>query len=220
MKQLLIILFMPLISMAQQTYVPDDNFENALEYMGIGNGIPNDNYVTTANISNVIHLYLSNLDIYDLTGIEDFTSLETLDAGNNYIKTLDLSNNPNLNYFMLDNLPLSCLNIANGNNKFTPGGGMSGQDCSLTGVPNLNCITIDANVWSPGQFIMHLDSLLNWVGPCPPCNTTVNSISEDNPYRKVVRVIDLFGREVINYNQAVFFKYDDGTVERKVIIKP
>ena len=35
MKQLLIILFMPLISMAQQqTYVPDDNFEAALELYG------------------------------------------------------------------------------------------------------------------------------------------------------------------------------------------
>jgi hypothetical protein len=219
-KLLLILLCLPMIGFGQNTYVPDDNFEAYLEANGMGNGIPNDNYVTTANISNVIDLHLSNLGIYDLTGIEDFTSLETIDAGNNYIISLDLSNNLNLDYFDLNNLPLSCLNIANGNNYGTGGGTMAGQDCSLTGVPSLNCVTIDANVWSPGQFIMHLDSLLNWVGPCPPCNTTVNSISEVNPYRKVVRVVDLFGREVINYNQAVFFIYDDGTVERKVIIKP
>ena len=57
MKQLLIILFMPLISMAQQqTYVPDDNFEAALELMGIGNGIPNDDYVDTYNISDITSL--------------------------------------------------------------------------------------------------------------------------------------------------------------------
>tara|TARA_R110000803_G_scaffold121066_1_gene189182 strand:+ start:13316 stop:13969 length:654 start_codon:yes stop_codon:yes gene_type:complete len=217
MKQLLIILFMPLISMAQQTYVPDDNFEAALEYMGIGNGIPNDNYVTTANISNVIDLDLNNQNIYDLTGIEDFTSLEYLGIRNNYIKSLDLSNNLNLDYFELDNNPLSCLNIANGNNYGTPG---SMSDCSLTGVPSLNCITVDSNVSFPGLAIRHLDSHLFNAGPCVPCNTTVNSISEANPYRKVVRVIDLFGREVINYNQVVFFIYDDGTVERKVIIKP
>ncbi len=38
-KLLLILLCLPLISLAQQTYVPDDNFENYLESNGMGNGI-------------------------------------------------------------------------------------------------------------------------------------------------------------------------------------
>ena len=33
-----------------QTYVPDSAFEAYLENNGMGNGIPNDNYVTTSNI--------------------------------------------------------------------------------------------------------------------------------------------------------------------------
>jgi hypothetical protein len=37
--------------------------------------------------------------------------------------------------------------------------------------------------------------------------------------RKLVRVVDLFGRDVIQYNQAVFLIYDDGSVERRVIIQ-
>ena len=209
---------MPLISMAQQTYVPDDNFEAALEYMGIGNGIPNDNYVNTVNISNVLSLYLDNQSINDLTGIEDFTALENISIRNNYIKSLDLSNNPNLNYFTLDNNPLSCLNIANGNN-IGPNG-MIGQDCSLTGVPSLNCVTIDDPFSNcPGQFIMYIDSHLVYTASCPPCNITINDVSEVEQYRKLVRIIDLFGRDVIQYDQAVFFIYDDGSVERKVIIQ-
>ena len=55
------------------TYVPDDNFEQFL----ISNGYDNflDDSVKTINIqnSNLTTLYLANLSISDLTGIEDFT---------------------------------------------------------------------------------------------------------------------------------------------------
>ena len=45
MKKLLLILFyLPLLTLAQQTYVPDDNFEAYLEANGMGNGIANDDY--------------------------------------------------------------------------------------------------------------------------------------------------------------------------------
>ena len=54
MKKLLVILLcLPMIGFGQQTYVPDDNFEAYLEANGIGNGVPNDDYVTTANIETV-----------------------------------------------------------------------------------------------------------------------------------------------------------------------
>tara|TARA_R100000935_G_scaffold3012_5_gene8021 strand:+ start:358 stop:990 length:633 start_codon:yes stop_codon:yes gene_type:complete len=210
---------MPLISMAQQqTYVPDDNFEAALETMGIGNGIPNDNYVTTSNIDIVTDLQIGGLFIDDLTGIEDFTSLEHLNASHNNLKSLDLSNNLLLNYIILDYNPLSCLNIANGNN-LNSITGMSREDCSMIGVPYLNCVTVDSNVNVPAQVIMWLDSHVQLAGPCPPCNITINDVSEVNQYRKLVRIIDLFGRDVIATNEAVFFIYDDGSVERKVIIQ-
>ncbi len=82
---------------AQETYVPDFFFENYLENNGMGNGIPNDNYVTTANISNVQILDITNQGVIaDLTGIEDFTQLTTLYCSNNQIVSLDLSNNSQL----------------------------------------------------------------------------------------------------------------------------
>ena len=81
-KLLLIFLCLPIISLAQQTYVPDDSFEAYLETNGLGNGIINDDSVNTNSISYVSSLaFFSNTPngfngwIYDLTGIEDFTAL-------------------------------------------------------------------------------------------------------------------------------------------------
>lgn len=82
---------------AQQTYVPDDAFEQALIDKGYDNVL--DDYVTTANISGVTHLDVSpciscsNGNIQDLTGIEGFTALEELFCGRNKLNTLDLSQN-------------------------------------------------------------------------------------------------------------------------------
>ena len=70
-KLLLILLFFPMIGFGQQTYVPDDNFEDYLEYNGMGNGTPNDNYVLTSNINTETSLEIDNINISDLTGIED-----------------------------------------------------------------------------------------------------------------------------------------------------
>ena len=63
---------------SQQTYVPDDNFEAYLEANGMGNGIANDDSVTTSNISAITSLDVSTKAISDLTGIEDFTALTSL----------------------------------------------------------------------------------------------------------------------------------------------
>ena len=74
MKRLLLLLLMvPIFSIAQQTYVPDDNFEQALINLGYDNVL--DDSVTTASIDTVNALLVSNLAIADLTGIENFDSL-------------------------------------------------------------------------------------------------------------------------------------------------
>ena len=62
-------------TIAPQTYVPDDNFEAYLEANGMGNGIANDDSVTTSNIVGITSLDVSSKAISDLTGIEDFTAL-------------------------------------------------------------------------------------------------------------------------------------------------
>ena len=63
--------------LAQNTYVPDDNFEQALIDLGYDDTL--DDYVLTANISGVTSLKLHNqgagLGISDLTGIADRKSV-------------------------------------------------------------------------------------------------------------------------------------------------
>ena len=50
----------------------------------MGDGIANNDYVTTANISGVTFLDVNNQNIVDLTGIEDFDSLSILKAHTNF----------------------------------------------------------------------------------------------------------------------------------------
>ncbi|HIC38661.1 MAG TPA: hypothetical protein EYO79_04225, partial [Candidatus Marinimicrobia bacterium] len=118
----------------EQTYVPDDNFEAYLESNGMGNGIANDDSVTTANINTIIALTIGNNGISDLTGIEDFTLLtslhvyanqltsldvsglpllEVLHCASNNITTLDVSNNPYLALLRCQANNISTLDVSN-----------------------------------------------------------------------------------------------------------
>ena len=92
----LILSLIAMISMAQTTNVPDANFESYLETNGMGNGINGDHLVTTANISSVTYLGVNGLNISDLTGIEDFTSLTDLSCSDNNLTTLILPPVPRL----------------------------------------------------------------------------------------------------------------------------
>ena len=94
-----------------QTYVPDDNFEAYLESNGMGNGIANDDYVTTANIDTVPFLDVSGSNINDLTGIQDFISVHHLWCDFNNLAALDVSSNTALVELYCGYNELSSLNI-------------------------------------------------------------------------------------------------------------
>ena len=99
-KLLLILLCLPMIGLGQQTYVPDDAFEEYIElnFPLADNGIPNDDYVLTAGVvfsgfTGFLHLgnTPSTSSIQDLTGIEDFSNVFSLIISNLNITTIDLS---------------------------------------------------------------------------------------------------------------------------------
>lgn len=122
---------------AQETYVPDNNFEAYLEANGMGNGVPNDDYVTTANISGVGSLIVWGYNIADLTGIEDFTSLSMLFCFDNQLTTLDLSQNTNLNDLRCNDNNLTTLNVSN-NTSLTTFFCYNNQLTSIVGLGNTN----------------------------------------------------------------------------------
>lgn len=116
LKNKIISLFLLLYTgiLAQNIYVPDDNFEQALIDLGYDNVL--DDYVLSANITSVTNLNLQDKNIYDLTGIEGFTALDTLDCSNNHLTTLDISSNTNLTHLRCGFNSLTSLDLTNNPN--------------------------------------------------------------------------------------------------------
>ncbi len=111
---------------AQFTIIPDQNFEQALIDLGHDNII--DGQVLTANITNVTELDLYNLDIQDLTGIQDFSSLIVLWLEFNQLTTLNVSQNFALELLVIDNNPMTNIDITNNPNLWA----FSASDTFLT----------------------------------------------------------------------------------------
>ena len=252
-KLLLILLCLPIIGFGQQTYVPDDNFEAYLEANGMGNGIPNDDYVTTANINTITQLLPAWSSIVDLTGIAAFTSLTYLNCAGNLLTNLDLSNNTSLialycydnqitsldvsihtqlTDLFCDNNQLSSLDVSNnsllidfqcGDNLLTSldlrnGNNQNFYAISMNNNPALTCINIDNDIWSSNNWTVAMgaiDSQHYFSTNCPP-----SAIEEHTTNKELLKVIDLLGREIKGTkNEVLFYIYDDGTVEKKLIIE-
>ena len=92
------------------TSIPDPNFEQLLIDLGLDSGTINGE-VLTANISGLTTLDISNRNIINLTGIEDFAALEQFTSIQNPLTTLDFSSNLNLLNISIINNPLSSINL-------------------------------------------------------------------------------------------------------------
>ena len=93
------------------TYVPDNNFEQAL--IDLGHDDVLDDYVATANINTLTNLDVSNKNIADATGLEDFVQLSVLYMDNNNLSSLDVSTLTNLTRLYVSHNPLSTLDVTN-----------------------------------------------------------------------------------------------------------
>jgi Leucine-rich repeat (LRR) protein len=113
-----------------ETYVPDDNFELALIALGY-DSLPLDNYVSTSNIDALTSLDINGESITDLTGIQNFTALQTLVCSNNSLSILELKNNVALSQ-------LDCSNNAFSAIDFSDNLALKTIDCSNNLLLNLN----------------------------------------------------------------------------------
>ena len=93
MREFLCLLLFPLLILCQQTYIPDDNFEQALIDFNIDPNPILDDSVPTSIINAIAYIDISNRDINSLTGIEDFAYLASLICNNNNLSEIDISNN-------------------------------------------------------------------------------------------------------------------------------
>ena len=111
---LFIVLLTSSFVFAQKTYVPDDNFEQALIDLGYDTTL--DDSVVTANISGVTSLDVINKEISDLTGIEAFAALTELNVNNNKLTSLDVSKNVDLRVLAVSKNQLTNLDLSKNNN--------------------------------------------------------------------------------------------------------
>ena len=271
-KLLLILLCLPMIGFGQNVNIPDANFKAYL----VGNTAINTNGDTEIQLSEATE-YDYEIGCYgefisDLTGIEAFTSLTSLNCSNNQLTGLDVSNNlaltnlicdfnqltnldlsnnlalielncgvnlitsldvsnnlaltylscrfnqitnldvssnPNLIDLTCFNNQLTSLDVRNGNNT-----NFVNFDCNDN--PNLFCINVDSIGIPPANFG-------NWSCNWPfyfSNNCSGTAIQEHTTKKELLKVTDLLGRETKGTkNEALFYIYDDGTVEKRIVIE-
>ena len=204
----------------------DVSQNTALEYLGCGENqltsldVSNNtalefltcylNQLAVLNVSNNTALYelwcgQNNLYYLDVSGV---TALSYLVCHHNQLQTLNLSNNTALTHLECDDNQLVSLNLKNGNNNnhtFPP---------YIFNNPNLYCIDVDDAVWST----------TNWSGSIDPQhyfsnNCSGTSVEEHTTNTELLKVTDLLGRETKQTNQPLFYIYDDGTVEKRIVIE-
>ena len=80
--------------------------------------------------------------------------------------------------------------------------------------PSLTCIQVDDAAWSTA----------NWTDIDPQhyfsTNCSATNINEQTTNKELLRTTDLLGRETTdNKDEVLFYIYDDGTVERRIVIE-
>ena len=279
MKNLLLILLcLPMLTLAQQTYVPDDVFEDYLEANGMGDGVALNDSVFTSAIDTVTHLDINGMflsqQIADLTGIEEFISLIFLDVSNNNLIVVDVSLNTNLKYLYLSTQNVNQLILPNSNQLLELSFGFNYitaidvsqytnlilLDCAFNHIttldvsnshslqslisqdnpliyldlrngnnqnmidflcfdnPNLTCINVDDVAWSTANWTVsngNIDAQHYFSNNCP----STTDIKEYTTKKELLKVTDILGRETKQTNQPLFYIYDDGVVEKRIVIE-
>jgi Leucine-rich repeat (LRR) protein len=93
------------------TLIPDPNFEDKLIALQIDKDGKNGKVATT-NVAYLTTLNVSNSNISDLTGIEDFASLTSLECNNNQLKTINVSKNRALTKLNVSKNQLTVLSVS------------------------------------------------------------------------------------------------------------
>ena len=241
-KELFILLCIPIIGFGQtfsiKTYVPDDNFENYLEANGMGDGIQLNDSINFWAIEMLINLDVSNQNISDLTGIEDFTVISSLDCSNNNLTNLDLTQNNYLQILDCSYNQLTSLSIIFNalqpfqdysslmcNNNQLESLDLTQSNCStfvsnessFKSNPNLNCIQVSNPSYWENNLIDFVDTTYQYYNIDCIQTTDVKNFTS---YKELLKVTDLLGRKIKGTkNKVLCYIYDDGTVEKRIIIE-
>ena len=175
-----------------------------------------DNQLTSLDVSNNAALTYLNFQMNQLTSLDvsQNTALVVLYCDNNLLTSLDVSQNTALTILWCSANQLTSLNVRNGNNinwNWEFCGGY--YDFSSQNNPNLYCIEVDDVAWSTVNIIM-IDAQHYFSNNC-----SGTGIQEHSTNKELLKVTDLLGRETKQTNQPLLYIYDDGTVEKRIVIE-
>jgi len=187
----------------------DTNFEQKLIDLGIDTDGLNGK-ITVENVSSVTSLDLSNSNIKDLTGIEYFTSLTTLNVSNNQLTTLDVSKNTKLTIVYVVNNPLISLNLRNGNNvnfilpSNTGKKSASALYTSFLGLTTLSCIQVDDENYSNANWSNIKESTTVYANTCKTLgvdeSTRSQAVLYPNPTKGEINISNIALDKATVYN--------------------
>jgi|GEM_PF-1744525 len=167
------------------TSIPDSNFEDKLIALKIDIDGKN-GQVLTSSIAQIKTLDVSGSSISDLTGIQDFGSLETLNCQDNQLLFLDLSKNVSLTSVNASNNKLVSLDLKNGKNTL-----LNKTTSSFLNNTSLKCIQVDDENYANTNWAALKDATANY-------NTLCNSfvaIPDSNFENKLIALgIDTDGK--------------------------
>ena len=145
---------------------------------------------------------LTSLDVSQNTALTSFI------CSYNQLTSLDLSQNTALTTLYCQDNQLTSLDSRNGNNQNTWNFGVSNN-------PLLTCINVDNVSYSSTNWT-DIDSQHWFSTNCP----APVSIEEQTTNKDLLKVTDLLGGETKgSKNEPLFYIYNDGTVEKRIVIE-
>jgi len=154
-----------------KTFIPDQNFEQALIDGGYDTTV--DSYIDDSSMLGVTQLDLSNRQITEFTGLEEFVNLTDLNLSGNTITSVPLVNLNQLTTLNLSNTGLTELDLSQNSN-------ISSLD--LSGNTGLSCVKVSQQIYQqvPSQWIYDSTTSFELECDCPTL-----SIVSGNPNQSI-----------------------------------
>ena len=220
---ILTILLSPMIAIGQSTYIPDDDFEQSLINLGYDTVLDDSVLTTAIDTVTFLHLGFFINNIYDLTGIEDFSALKDLTIWQQFLTTLDLSQNIFLESLNCTGNNLTNLNLSN-NSALTSLNCSDNQLVSLDLRNNNNIVAI-TTINNLDLSCINVDNVTfsnnNWTNNIEPehyfsvdCNSTTG-LDDTYSEKKLIKTSNIIGKEITPKDgEIIFYIYDNKKVEK------
>jgi hypothetical protein len=133
--------------------------------------------------------------------------LENFFCDNNNLTYIDLSSQTSFINLYLSGNNLNSLDLSH----LT----YSLLELTLFGNTDLECIQVNTVNWWNANFTYSIDTIFQYFSN----NCSGTSIQEQTKVKELLKKTDLLGRETKEIYQPLFYIYDDGTVEKKIVIE-